>query len=137
MKNEFSSLTDKELADKLASLKSELFNLRFTNATGSLTKYIQDSTGMGWYADNSGDTIHKTGIDVDNNKSNCVNNIYDLAGNINEWTMESCSTRYRVSRGGVYDNSGSGRPASSRAYDNPSTDGSDGIGFRVTLYLNS
>ncbi len=37
MKNEFSSLTDKELADKLASLKSELFNLRFTNATGSLT----------------------------------------------------------------------------------------------------
>ena len=37
MKNEFSSLTDTELAEKLASLKSELFNLRFTNATGSLT----------------------------------------------------------------------------------------------------
>lgn len=34
---EFSSLTDLELAEKLASLKSELFNLRFTNATGSLT----------------------------------------------------------------------------------------------------
>lgn len=37
MKNEFSSLTDVELAEKLASLKSELFNLRFTHATGSLT----------------------------------------------------------------------------------------------------
>ena len=37
MKNEFSSLTDTELAEKLASLKSELFNLRFTHATGSLT----------------------------------------------------------------------------------------------------
>jgi large subunit ribosomal protein L29 len=37
MKNtEFNSLTDKELAEKLASLKSELFNLRFTHATGSL-----------------------------------------------------------------------------------------------------
>lgn len=37
MKNEFSSLTDKELADKFASLKSELFNLRFTHSTGSLS----------------------------------------------------------------------------------------------------
>ncbi len=34
---DFSSLTDTELAQKLASLKSELFNLRFTHATGSLT----------------------------------------------------------------------------------------------------
>lgn len=38
MKNlELTSLTDSELAEKLASLKSELFNLRFTHATGSLT----------------------------------------------------------------------------------------------------
>ena len=37
MKTEFSSLTDKELAEKFASLKSELFNLRFTHSTGSLT----------------------------------------------------------------------------------------------------
>ncbi len=38
MKNtEFSTLTNTELAEKFASLKSELFNLRFTHATGSLT----------------------------------------------------------------------------------------------------
>ena len=38
MKNlELNSLTNSELAEKLASLKSELFNLRFTHATGSLT----------------------------------------------------------------------------------------------------
>ncbi len=44
MKNtEISSLTDKELAEKLASLKSELFNLRFTHATGSLTNNMQIS----------------------------------------------------------------------------------------------
>ena len=37
MKNiEINALTDKELANKLASLKAELFNLRFTPATGSL-----------------------------------------------------------------------------------------------------
>ena len=38
MKNvDFNSLTNSELVEKLASLKSELFNLRFTHATGSLT----------------------------------------------------------------------------------------------------
>ena len=38
MKNlELNSLTNSELAEKLASLKAELFNLRFTHATGSLT----------------------------------------------------------------------------------------------------
>ena len=36
MKTEFSSLTDKELVEKFASLKSELFNLRFTHSTGNL-----------------------------------------------------------------------------------------------------
>ena len=33
---ELNALTDVELANKLASLKAELFNLRFTHATGSL-----------------------------------------------------------------------------------------------------
>ena len=33
---ELNALTNSELAEKLASLKSELFNLRFTHATGSL-----------------------------------------------------------------------------------------------------
>ena len=38
MKNmDLNSLTNSELVEKLASLKSELFNLRFTHATGSLT----------------------------------------------------------------------------------------------------
>ena len=34
--SELNVLTDKELAEKLASLKAELFNLRFSHATGSL-----------------------------------------------------------------------------------------------------
>ncbi len=42
MKNtEIISLTDKELAEKLASLKSELFNLRFAHAGGSLENSMQ------------------------------------------------------------------------------------------------
>lgn len=42
MKNtEYKSLTDKELAEKLASLKSDLFNLRFAHAGGSLENNMQ------------------------------------------------------------------------------------------------
>ena len=38
MKNvDFNSLTNSEIVEKLAALKTELFNLRFTHATGSLT----------------------------------------------------------------------------------------------------
>lgn len=37
----FSDLTDAELNDKLKDLKSELFNLRFQNATGQLQNPMQ------------------------------------------------------------------------------------------------
>ena len=104
------------------------------NLTGE--KYVQDSSNMGWYSNNysTGNSKHQTGIDIDSNKSNCVKNIYDLAGNVNEWTMESCDTNGRVPRGGEYNNSGSYSPASDRNYDYPSNSFSH-IGFRVTLYL--
>ena len=98
--------------------------------------YIQDSTEMGWYSNNysSGNATHQTGIDVDSSKSNCVNNIYDLAGNVYEWTMESYSTDRRVGRGGYYNLTGAGYPASSRVSYYPSGSDDD-IGFRLTLYL--
>ena len=116
-------------------------NIENPNATGNLTKYIQDSTGMGWYSNNysSGNATHQTGIDVDTNKSNCVNNIYDLAGNVYEWTMESYDTFYRVIRGGNYNRTGADYPSSRRSYNSPSHSNPsysyDHFGFRLTLYL--
>ena len=109
------------------------------NLTGG--KYVEDSTGMGWYSDNysngsTGNPDHKTGIDLYGGK-NEVKKIYDLAGNVYEWTMESYNTNYRVNRGGSYGSSGSRTPASNRNFGNPSNDGNGSIGFRVTLYLNS
>ena len=100
--------------------------------------YIQDSTGMGWYSDNSGGDPQKTGIDIgeENKGSNQVKKIYDLAGNVNEWTMESYNTNSRVTRGGNYNFTGSSSPASIRGDVSPSGSGSD-IGFRPTLFLNS
>ena len=42
--NEFASMTNVELADKLASLKAELFNLRFAHATNNLANPMQLKT---------------------------------------------------------------------------------------------
>ena len=96
--------------------------------------YIQDSIGMGWHSDNSGRAVHQTGIDVDSNKSNCVNNIYDLAGNVYEWTMESYGTASRINRGGNWYFSASEAPTSARNFSDPSLS-NNSIGFRLALYL--
>ena len=61
--------------------------------------------------------------------------IYDLAGNVSEWTLEysSISSYPCAGRGGHYYNDGSIRPAASRS--NGTTTGYYGsIGFRVSLY---
>ena len=76
--------------------------------------YAIDSTGMGNYngtseGDITTDEPTTCGlIDVFRQK-----NIYDMAGNVWEWTMEKHGTR-RVFRGGSYGHSGSTGPASDR-----------------------
>ena len=91
------------------------------------TGFAKDSSEKGYYNASSPTT---TGSSSDYE----VNKIYDLAGNVREWTMESYDTYERISRGGNYDNSGSSHPASYRLnYD--IAYGVTHIGFRVTLYL--
>lgn len=98
--------------------------------------YVRNSTNKGWYSNNfeEGNPDQKTGIDVDTAKSNCVKNIYDMAGNVWEWTMEAYLTYGRVYRGGFYGTGGAGIPASYRFGDIP---GGSGVylGFRLALYL--
>ena len=48
-----------------------------------------------------------------------ANNIYDLAGNVAEWTQEAFGTSSRADRGGNYDFSSSDIPASGRGSHNP------------------
>ena len=94
--------------------------------------FVRDSTGKGNYEDN----------DSSNNPAQCgssdsyrINNIYDLAGNVHEWTMESFSNFFKVSRGGNYSQLGYDYASSTRYYDNPDYKGGSNLGFRVVLYL--
>ena len=61
--------------------------------------------------------------------------IYDLAGNVFEWTLEysSDSSAPCVSRGGIYGGNGSNYPAAYRYYRNTTYYGDD-IGFRASLF---
>ena len=61
--------------------------------------YVRKSAGKGWYSGVTGNSTHSTGIDVDAQASNKVKNIYDMAGNVWEWTMESSSSNNRAYRG--------------------------------------
>ena len=77
--------------------------------------YATDSTGMGNYNGTIDDTIDELatcGADL----SFSQKNIYDMAGNVWEYTMEKYSFN-RVSRGGSYSHSGLERPASYRGND--------------------
>ena len=64
-------------------------------------------------------------------KKDVSKNIYDLAGNCNEWTIEANSTYLRVLRGGAYSRA---RPISFRGSTNPNSD-TRGSSFRPTLYI--
>lgn len=66
-----------------------------------------------------------------------LKNIFDLCGNVCEWTMEAYSSDSRVYRGGNCHFSGSEYPVSLRNYGTPETDGnfSFTFGFRPALYL--
>ena len=94
-------------------------------ATGSWTKITSNKSKT-----NSESILLTTGAS-DTFK---VKNIFDLAGNVWEWTMEADGSTYRVSRGGISGRDGSDYPASIRYDFSPAISGS-AVGFRSALYL--
>ena len=63
-----------------------------------------------------------------------ANNIYDLAGNYMEWTLEANDTCYRTIRGGAYNGDGNICPASYRS-DNRICDGFSNNSSRPIMYI--
>lgn len=95
--------------DAIMRWMKEIENTSATK-TSPQNKYILDSTGKGNYSD-SDDTNNPAATGTNNYE---VKNIYDMAGNVDEWTMEAYYTNSRVSRGGYCYDSGSNYPASGR-----------------------
>ena len=64
-----------------------------------------------------------------------ANNIYDLAGNCNEWTQDADNTKYRAYRGGFHSDDGLFIPASHRTY--CEADYSNGSDKRFSSHFNN
>ena len=98
----------------------------------TLTEIVEDSTEWGnhWNTENSPKKVVETG----SREEWCANNIYDFAGNVDEWTQEQNKSSRRVTRGGDYNFFGNDYPVAYRNYCNP-YDGYDNTGFRATLYI--
>ena len=122
-----------------ADLKSNSINWgNYCNAsftvTNTLAKYGSSWTQVpeaGYPKPENSGVILTTGADARNSKMN----IYDLAGNVSEWTLEysSSSSFPCAGRGGSCFGGGSDSPASCRA-NSDTTGGGYGVGARVSLY---
>ena len=124
--------------------------------SGAKTKeeVIDNSTSWGnyynatfTYTNSSGGTstkneVSSTIIPTGSAEYTKANNIYDLAGNVWEWTMEAVSTSYRRYRGGARNNDGDDYPATYRNNDYPNYSNYDvpsqsyyTRGCRAALYI--
>ena len=86
----------------------------------------------------AGGTVTKSGSDIvptGASEYTKANNIYDLAGNMWEWTMDTSGTSVRYLRGGGYGDSGSNYPAHYRSSYFPNVSYSY-EGCRATLYIS-
>ena len=113
----------------------------------SKEEVISDSSSWGnyrnatfQYTNSSGSTATKnsgstTRIPTGSTEYTKANNIYDLAGNVYDWTMEACYAFGRVLRGGYYSTTGTHYPASYRVTSNSPTSNDSNYGCRAVLYI--
>ena len=98
----------------------------------TLAEIAEDSTEWGnhWNTENSPKKVVETG----SREECCANNIYDFAGNVDEWTQERNKSSHRVIRGGFFGVDGYDYPVAFRDYDFPNCNFIS-TGFRATLYI--
>ena len=98
-----------------------------TSTNSKVANFPTNSTGKGNYDTSSP-------IPTGSNSSYSVNNIYDMAGNVFDWTLEALTTNTRVSRGGSCYSTASSRSAGYCLGSDPTFSGSL-YGCRSTLYV--
>ena len=87
-------------------------NQASSGVNGKSYAEIANSSGWGNYNTSSGGTGAKQ--PTGNSETWKANNIYDMAGNVFDWTVEANTSSKRVLRGGYYSDTGSSYPASNR-----------------------
>lgn len=91
------------------------------------------------FKDALGNTYQKKNTDVyllrtGSSEQTKTKNIYDIAGNVAEWTMETTKNNVNIARGGSYVSAIGQLAASRYAYQNNVANNS--IGFRISLYID-
>ena len=150
------------MLNKIGSLKDESGNIKYslTNSASWGNYYDGDTNGFTFRGDvseyksssqyafttpasttkaNKTYYLLKTGA----SDHNLTYNLYDVAGNLWEWTDESAAkydsigtlATNRVLRGGSFRNVSSPRPACFRIGNNSATDTTSDVGFRAVLYI--
>lgn len=99
--------------------------MRWISKDYNVKNVLEDSTKVGNYSETK--NLIKTG----NYEEYKIKNIYDLAGNVEEWTMETYGIDYKVARGSK---SGDNNTIAYRQVNQVNTK-SGLVGFRIALYI--
>ena len=119
------------IEDYIKTLNSEsslTYSTYYGNYNNSTFKYINSSNEE--VEKPSGSSVK---IPTGSSEDTKTKNIYDLAGNVCEWTNEAYRS-YRIDRAGFYSSSGVTFPVSCRSFNDKSHCG-DHLGFRPRLYI--
>ena len=109
--------------------------LKFLEQTGN-TSYLTNSTQGNYYnTQHGGKSQTNANVLLTAGETQKVNNLYDLGGNVYEWTTEQYSNAEagRVSRGGFFGFNSQDEPVIGRFSSSNTADSA--IGFRVALFI--
>lgn len=111
--------------------------LKFLEQTGN-TSYLTDSSQGNYYNTQYGGKTQEIGSAlISTGETQAVNHLYDMGGNVYEWTTErySNSEATKVSRGGFYGFLSTDEPVIGRFSSSNTRD--QAVGFRVALFLGA
>ena len=116
---------------KYAVFSNSSLSSTWNPSTTSTTNFVDSSRNKVAQSSDGNGILVTTGT----SETNKVMNIYDIAGNVYEWTLEKSSYTSSpcVSRGGSYSSTGSYVPAAYRGNDS-TDDSSIFVGFRVSFF---
>ena len=117
---------------KYATMSDWTLSSTWNPSTTATTNFVDSSRNKIAQSSDGNGILVTTGT----SEKNKVMNIYDVAGNVIEWTLEKTFVTQHpcVSRGGTYGDAGSGDPAAGRNNFLSTYNSDDIIGFRVSLF---